>query len=110
MLVGDDGAGSFLFLEDGVPLRAAGFANVNGLFEAHSELAQAIEVVRGPGSAFYGSNALHGLVNVISRAPSEKLEGFLDVSGGSYGRVNGRAFVSGTAGSGWYLRRPHPRP
>jgi outer membrane receptor protein involved in Fe transport len=99
VLTGDDGAGSFLFLEDGVPLRAAGFANVNGLFEAHSELAQSIEVVRGPGSAFYGSNALHGLVNVISRAPSEKLEGFLDVSGGSYGRVNGRAYVSGSAGN-----------
>lgn len=94
VLVGDDGAGSFLFLEDGVPLRAAGFANVNGLFEAHTELAGAIEVVRGPGSAFYGSNALHGLVNVLTRAPSEAARGYLDLSGGSYGRVSGRGYVS----------------
>lgn len=99
VLTGDDGAGSFLFLEDGVPLRAAGFANVNGLFEAHTELAQSIEVVRGPGSAFYGSNAVHGLVNVLSRAPSEHLERFVDVSGGSYGRVNGRAYISATRGN-----------
>jgi len=31
VLTGGAGAGSFLYLEDGVPLRAAGFANVNGL-------------------------------------------------------------------------------
>ncbi len=31
---GGAGAGSFLYTLDGVPLRAAGFANVNGLFEA----------------------------------------------------------------------------
>ena len=32
VLTGGAGAGSFLFLENGVPLRSAGFANVNGLF------------------------------------------------------------------------------
>jgi outer membrane receptor protein involved in Fe transport len=63
------GAGSFLFLEDGVPLRSAGFANINGLFEAVSELAGSVEVVRGPGSVLYGSNAVHGTINVVSRAP-----------------------------------------
>jgi outer membrane receptor protein involved in Fe transport len=63
------GAGSFLYLEDGVPLRAAGFANINGLFEAVSELAESVEVVRGPGSVLYGSNAVHGTINVMTRAP-----------------------------------------
>ena len=33
VLTGGSGAGSFLYMEDGVPLRAAGFSNVNGLFE-----------------------------------------------------------------------------
>lgn len=66
VLNGGAGAGSFLYLEDGIPLRSPGFANVNGLFEAHSEQARRIEVVRGPGSALYGSNAVHGMVNVIS--------------------------------------------
>lgn len=63
------GAGSFLYLEDGVPLRSPGFANVNGLFESVSELAQGVEVVRGPGSVLYGSNAVHGLINVITPTP-----------------------------------------
>ena len=67
VLTGGAGAGSFLYLEDGVPLRAAGFANVNGLFEAGTEFAGKLEVFKGPGPATYGSNAVHGLINVQSR-------------------------------------------
>ena len=67
VLTGGAGAGSFLYLEDGVPLRAAGFANVNGLFEAGTEFANKLEVFKGPGPATYGSNAVHGLINVQSR-------------------------------------------
>ena len=69
VLTGGAGAGSFLYLEDGVPTRAAGFGNVNGLFELGTEFAHALEVTKGPGSVLYGSNAQHGLVNVLSRAP-----------------------------------------
>ncbi len=67
VLTGGAGAGSFLYLEDGVALRAAGFANVNGLFEAGTEFAGKLEVFKGPGPATYGSNAVHGLINVQSR-------------------------------------------
>lgn len=66
VLTGGAGAGSFLYLEDGVPLRAAGFANVNGLFEGLSETAYALEVVKGPGPVLYGSNAVHGLINIVN--------------------------------------------
>ena len=67
VLTGGAGAGSFLYLEDGVPLRAAGFANVNGLFEGGTEFANSLEVLKGPGPAQYGSNAVHGLVDITSR-------------------------------------------
>ena len=65
VLTGGAGQGSFLILENGVPTRSPAFGNVNGLFEIHHEVAEAIEIVRGPGSAKYGSNAVHGLINVI---------------------------------------------
>jgi len=65
VLTGGAGAGSFLYTLDGVPLRAAGFANVNGLLEAPTEIAARIEVFKGPGPADYGSNAVHGLINVV---------------------------------------------
>lgn len=70
VLTGGAGAGSFLYLEDGVPLRAAGFSNVNGLFESMIELAGGVEVAKGPGSVLYGSNAQHGLINILSQNPN----------------------------------------
>jgi outer membrane receptor protein involved in Fe transport len=70
ILTAGAGAGSFLYLEDGVPLRSAGFGNINGLYESMSELAGSVEVVRGPGSVLYGSNAVHGLINVLTPAPT----------------------------------------
>lgn len=102
VLTGGAGAGSFLFLEDGVPIRAAGFANVNGLFEANTEQAGGIEVVRGPGSALYGSNAVHGLINVLSRAPSLDLERSIDVSAGPHDLYESKATVSETIGNQAY--------
>ena len=69
VLTGGAGQGSFLVLQNGVPTRSPAFGNVNSLFEIHHETAEAIEVVRGPGSAKYGSNAVHGLINVIQGGP-----------------------------------------
>ena len=102
VLTGGAGAGSFLFLEDGIPLRAAGFANVNGLFESNYEQAGGIEVVRGPGSAFYGSNAVHGLVNVLTRAPSLNLERQVDLSVGPHDLYKFKGTVSDTVGRHGY--------
>ena len=66
VLSGAGACGGVLTLEDGIPLRAAGFCNINELFEAHSEMAQRVEILKGPGSALYGSNAVHGVINIIT--------------------------------------------
>lgn len=71
VLAGVGACGAFLFLEDGVPIRPAGFCNVNQLFELGTETASAVEVLRGPGAAVHGSNALHGVINVIPRGPRD---------------------------------------
>ena len=85
VLVGGAGAGSFLYLEDGIPMRAPGFANVNALMDAQAQQGGSVEVVRGPGSALYGSNAVHGLINFVS-APMDNSERSVDMAYGSYGR------------------------
>ncbi|GLQ19801.1 TonB-dependent receptor [Algimonas porphyrae] len=87
VLTGGAGAGSFLFLENGIPLRAAGFANVNGLFEAGTEFAHQVEVFKGPGPAEYGSNAVHGLVNVVTPGPGDGHRATLIGSSRGYGRL-----------------------
>ena len=71
ILTGAGSCGAFLFLEDGIPIRPAGFCNVNSLLEIDTEQAASIEVIRGPGSALYGSNALHGIINVLMPRPGE---------------------------------------
>jgi outer membrane receptor protein involved in Fe transport len=69
VLTGSGSCGAFLFLEDSIPIRPAGFCNVNSLFEVNSEQARSIEVIRGPGNALYGSNALHGIINTLMPMP-----------------------------------------
>ena len=91
VLTGGSGAGSFLYLEDGVPLRAAGFANVNGLFEGGTEFAGALEVFKGPGPALYGSNAVHGLINIQSK-PVEGASNFR-VLGSDDGLISTQASI-----------------
>ena len=87
VLTGGAGAGSFLYTLDGVPLRAAGFANVNGLLEAPTEIASRLEVFKGPGPADYGSNAVHGLINVVLEEPGAG-RGFLSIQGNDRGYLN----------------------
>ena len=88
VLTGGAGAGSFLYLENGIPLRAAGFANVNGLFEGSTEFARQIEVLKGPGPAEYGSNAVHGLINVVTPKPGSGSSMTLIGSTEGYGRLS----------------------
>ncbi len=89
VLTGAGSCGAFLFLENSVPVRPVGFCNVNVLFEVNTEQARAIEVLRGPGSALYGSNAMHGTVNVLQPWPLERppLAASLDGGPSNYWRV-----------------------
>ena len=90
VLTGAGACGAFLLAEQGIPLRAAGFCNVNELFDAHTENAQRIEVIRGPGTAFYGSNAVHGLINVLLPRPQAGGEVTMEFGPRGSLRANGR--------------------
>jgi iron complex outermembrane recepter protein len=92
------GQGSFLILENGIPIRASGFGNVNALFELHHETAEAIEVVRGPGSVRYGSNAVHGLINVIDPEPGGQTGSTLMLSANTLQRARADATTNFTLG------------
>ncbi len=107
VLTGGAGAGSFLYLEDGVPLRAAGFANVNGLFEGALELAGGAEVTKGPGSVLYGSNALHGLINILSQAPTGDKEVLTDILGSTDGFIRLKTSLDGVAFTGRFRLSAH---
>jgi vitamin B12 transporter len=60
-----------------------------------------IEVVRGPQSALWGSDALAGVINVVTRRPEQpfETEGYLE--GGSFDTVNGGARLGLRSENAW---------
>lgn len=95
VLTGAGACGSVLVMEEGVPVRGPAFCNVNELFDTHFEHAGQIEVSRGPGTSFYGSNALTGAVNVLLPAFGENLIG---IEAGAYRFARAKAALSYAAG------------
>jgi iron complex outermembrane receptor protein len=75
----------YSYLEDGVPVRSTGFFNHNAMYEINIPGADRVEVMKGPGSALYGSDAIGGVVNVLTRAPSSGPSAELFAEGGRFG-------------------------
>lgn len=73
------------YLEDGVPIRSTGFFNHNAMYEINIPGADRVEVMKGPGSALYGSDAIGGVVNVLTRVPSAGPSAELFAEGGRFG-------------------------
>lgn len=87
-----------LVLLDGQPMVGRIAGNFD-LARIPSHIVERIEVVKGPQSALYGSEAMGGVVNVITRRPeAARLGGSARFTAGSEGRVD--AGVSGNAGVG----------
>lgn len=75
----------YLYLEDGIPIRATGFFNHNALYEINLPQAGGVEVVKGIGSALYGSDAIGGTINILTRQPARESGAALSAEYGSYG-------------------------
>lgn len=84
----------YLYLEDGVPTRSTGFFNHNALYEVNLPQAGRIEVLKGPATALYGSDAIGGVIDVETRAPSLHPSTQAYVEGGQNGWT--RALLSGS--------------
>ncbi|HTG38762.1 TonB-dependent receptor plug domain-containing protein [Sphingomonas sp.] len=64
--------------------------------------ASRIEVLRGPQSILWGSQAIGGVVNIVTPLPTADLEGSFDIEAGSRETVSGRAGIGGRTGPlGW---------
>lgn len=87
-------------LVDGLRLRDASAtqADASGLIEdLMSTDANRVEVMRGSGSSLYGTDAIGGVVNIITDEGGGRTRGSLLVEGGSLGTSRGRAQISGGA-------------
>lgn len=90
VLTGPGSCGAFFVAGDGISLRAPGFCNVNQLFDANTEQAERIEVLKGPATALYGSGAMHGLINVITPLPMEQEQHRFGIEAGPHDYRRGK--------------------
>ena len=57
-----------------------------------------IEVLRGPQSILWGSQAIGGVINIVTASPEKELEGSFDLEAGSRETVSARAAIGGRTG------------
>ncbi len=76
-----------MILIDGMPI-VSGLSTVYGLSGIPQALIERVEVVKGPASTLYGSEAVGGLINIITKNPTKAPIVSLDVFGTSWGEIN----------------------
>lgn len=81
-----------LILMNGRPVGATNLATLD------LATVERIEVLKGPSSALYGSSAMGGVVNVITRRSSGPIHGRFQSSYGSFGSYRGVLTAGGRAG------------
>jgi len=83
-----------LVMLDGVPLNKADGGGVNWN-RINTESVDRIEVIKGPGSAMYGGNAMGGVINVITKDIKDKPSGSVKLSAGSCNTQGAQAWAGG---------------
>jgi vitamin B12 transporter len=90
-------SGNTLVLIDGFPANNA--ASIDGSYDLNAfplDQIDHIEILKGSGSTLYGSDAVAGVINIITRHPqSQGLKGNLQFVGGSYGTFKEAAGLNG---------------
>jgi iron complex outermembrane receptor protein len=90
-----------LVLLNGIPVNKADGGSVNWNLISTGEV-ERIEVVKGPGSALYGGNAMGGIINVITKKPQKPFEASLTADYGTYNTKGVRGQFGGKLQNGFY--------
>ena len=83
---GLEGPYTFVLI-DGMPI-VSGLSTVYGLTGIPQALIERVEVVKGPASTLYGSEAVGGIINIITKKPTNAPKLSTDVFASSWGEVN----------------------
>src|SRR5690606_7025256 len=76
-----------LVLIDGMPI-VSGLSTVYGLSGIPNSLLERVEIVKGPASSLYGSEAVGGLINIITKSPAGAPRFSADINSTSWGETN----------------------
>lgn len=91
-----------LVLVDGIRIGSA-TAGLAMFQDLPIEQIERVEIVRGPRSSLYGSDAIGGVIQIFTRRDRGEAANFrFHVGAGSQGRREGGVGVGGSAGRGWF--------
>lgn len=98
------GSGRMMVLIDGHPQYAGIFGHpISDAYQ--SFLAERVEVLRGPASVLYGSNAMGGVINIVTRQLHEEgVKTNVNLGYGSYNRTDGHRSNMGFEQYGGYAK------
>ena len=90
-----------LFLVDGIKVGSV-TTGTTPFQNIPIELVERIEIVRGPRSSLYGSEAIGGVIQIFTRKGGGDLKPFASIGGGKYDSYDTSAGVSGGGKDGWF--------
>ncbi len=95
----------FLYLEDGLQIRPTSVFNHNALLEMNDISFGRVEVLKGPASSIYGSEAIGGSFNFITKKPTKDLSTSAGFQANDLGLTRYQFEVSDQVGEklGFYL-------
>lgn len=94
---GDDTKGYVLILIDGHRTGTGNAAKIN------LDRIERVEIIKGPASALYGSAAMGGVVNLITKKGDGDLNGALNIDAGSFNYRKGEVSGSGKINDQWHF-------
>lgn len=96
VFTGAGACGAFGMTEDGIALSASGFCNVNQMFDSHYEVAQRIEIYKGPHTSMVGGNAQFGGINIrLPNAHDVDNQLAVNTNSQGYRRLNSQLSIVG---------------
>ena len=83
------GDGAVAFLQDGAQI-ARPSEQLSGFYDLDH-----VEVLRGPQGTLYGRSATAGVINLITKKPTDTLQGYVDLTAGNYSEHDVAAAIGG---------------
>jgi iron complex outermembrane receptor protein len=101
----DEFANKMLVLVDGRSIYTTGFGGVIwGMEDVVMEDLDRIEVIRGPGGALWGANAVNGVINVITKSAKDTQGGLISTSVGTEDQPSTTIRYGGVLATNLYFR------
>ena len=86
-------SGAIKFMIDGHPINQLLYGDFDNWCKIDLDIVKQIEVIRGPGSALYGTDAFSGVINIITKKGSDINGVEVNINGGSFETGGGSILI-----------------